>query len=151
MKKALFITSLLALVLSACSSSNPTEVAADLKRKQEQLEYEAQTEYMKATRKAVFKEEALYQDNCKVGELQWVSESGWRQEIKAVICDGLPTSSLQYREGKVTKSVLSVGETVDEVTAAKKILEEEEKKIKEKKKAEALSKLSDEDKKSLGL
>lgn len=154
MKKMLIIVSMLALFLSACSES-PERVAQRAKQEQRLLEEENQTKQMKATRQAIFKEEATFQDNCKAGRVMWIGGDGWRREVNAVVCDGLPTNSLEYTiaSGKSRPHVgyVEIGEPVDHVAAAKKVIEEAEKRAAEEAKAKVLSKLSTEEKKALGL
>jgi hypothetical protein len=158
MKKLLVIITAVALALSACSQT-PAEIAAEkeakIKQAQEQLEYDKETKFMESTRKAVFKEEAVFQENCKVGYMYWIDGSGQRDGVKAVVCDGLPTRSLQYTvpSGKYRRVVneIQVAEPVDHVAEAKKILEEDQRRKDVEAKQKALDKLSDEEKKILGL
>lgn len=129
--------SILVLISSACSPREKT--AEELK-----LEIEAKTKIaeIKANRTAEFIVESHYK-NCELGYMTWLTNKDYERGSPAIICNGTASSSITYREGKQSKSILQA-----ETFPTLEELEIEHEKIK---REEALKKLTDEEKKVLGL
>jgi hypothetical protein len=131
MKKSLLVASLLAVALSACSKDPNEPIVQDV--------LQGKSNEAKFVKYGTFR-------NCEVGDLSWYKPNGssvYLATMNVVICPDKAVTNEAYREGKTD---------VYKATIGKPMSDEEFKAIQfARQRKEALDKLSDSDRKALGL